>query len=237
LALTEKEFTWVLVAAIAVICLTGVLVFWISRKYPSRRTKADPIFKAFFVWILLVLGYGLIVLLGLRTQEDARSDVKWLILALVVLVLFYAIVSYFSGKPIPSYRLWMEYVLVDVKRFWNAEPYAGEGYFPGMIFHKVIDIEKNVRVKQYLAELGTPAEKVDVFYGMAKFGNVFNFLAVRNKYTGEDVMMARPPTLTVALIQKFLGEELVSSFAPILSQYDIQTEGVQQPTQHVEVQR
>ena len=46
-------------------------------------------------------------------------------------------------------------------------------------------------------------------------------------------MLAKPPILTVALIQKFLGEELVSSFSPILGQYNTEAEGIQQPQQRV----
>lgn len=228
MAITTNQYAIVL-GLIAVIG-GAVAAYWISRKYPNKKQKADPIYKAFFVWLLLLLGYGIVVLIGIRQQQDTKGDLKWLVIALIVLVLFYAVVSYFVARPIPSYKLWMQYVLPDVKRYWNAEPYVGQGYFNGMIFHKVVDINNNQKIKQYLTELGKPAEKVDVFYGQAYFGNIFNFLAVRNKYTGEDIMLTRPPILTSVLIQKFLGEELVSSFAPALNQYDTQED---QHTQQV----
>ena len=236
--LTQTQFIIIILSAMLIIVLGSVFIFWISRRYPpSKKSKADPLFKAFYIWIILLLGYGIIVLLGIRNQEDAKSDVKWLIVALVVLLIFYAVVSYFTNRPISSYKLWKEYVLVNVKKYWGAEPYVGHGYFSGMIFHKVIDIERNPQVKLYLQDMGKVADKIDVFYGQAKLGNIFPFLAGVNKYTGEDIILARPPILTTALIQTFLGEELVSSFAPELSKYAVQEEGIAQPKQEVTVQR
>ena len=236
--LTEIQFVYVVLGAMLVIVLGAVTIFWVSRKYPpTKKSKADPLFKAFYVWIILLLGYGVIVLLGIRTQDDAKSDVKWLIIALVVLLIFYGIVSYFTNRPIPSYRLWKEYVLVNVKKYWGAEQYSGSGYFSGMIFHKVIDLERNSQVKMYLQDMGKVADKIDVFYGQAQLGNIFPFLAGVNKYTGEDIILARPPILSLALIQTFLGEELVSSFAPELSKYAVQEEGIAHPQQEVTIQR
>ena len=236
--LTDTQFSLVVLGAMLLIIIGSLGIFWISRRYPpTRKTKADPLFKAFYVWIILLLGYGIIVLLGIRTQADAKSDVKWLIIALVVLIIFYGIVSYFVNRPIPSYKLWKQYVLPNAKKYWGAEPYAGAGYFSGMTFHKVIDLERNPSVKIYLQDSGKVAEKIDVFYGQVFMGNVFPFLAGVNKYTGEDLIMARPPILTTALIQTFLGEELVSSFTPELSKYGIEEEGIARPQQEREVMR
>ena len=234
--ITDLQYAWLILGAMLIVVLGALLIFWVSRKYPpASKSKADPFFKAFYVWILLLLGYGIIVLLGIRTQEDAKSDVKWLIVALISLLVFYAIVSYFTSRPIPSYRLWKEFVLVNVKKYWGAEPYVGAGYFSGMIFHKVIELERNPRVKMYLQDSGKVADKIDVFYGQATLGNIFPFLAGVNKYTGEDLIMARPPILTTALIQTFLGEELVSSFTPELAKYDTQTEPMARPQKEVGV--
>ena len=230
MVLSDTQFSFVVLIAMAIVIFGAVFLFWISRKYPpTKKTKADPLFKAFYVWIILLLGYGIIVLLGIRTQSDARRDIKWLILALIVLMVFYGIVSFFTNRPIPSYKLWKEYVLPNVKKYWGAEPYVGAGYFSGMIFHKVIDLEKNSRVKLQLADMGKVAEKIYVFYGQAYLGNIFPFLAGVNKYTGEDIILARPPILTTALIQTFLGEELVSSFTPELSKYATSEEDIAQP--------
>lgn len=235
--LTDTQFSLIVLGAMLIIAVGAFSIFWVSRKYPPlKKNKADPLFKAFYVWIVLLLGYGVIVLLGIREQTDAKSDVKWLIVALVVLILFYGLVSFFINRPIPSHRLWKEYVLVNVKRYWGAEPYVGAGYFTGMIFHKVIDLEKNASLKMNLAEMGKIAEKIDVFYGYAHMGNIFPFLAGVNKYTGEDIIMARPPILTASLIQTFLGEELVSSFSPELSKYAGQEEGIASPRQEMAVQ-
>lgn len=236
--LTDAQLAWVVLGAMLIVVLGAITVFWISRKYPpTRKTKAVPLYWAFVIWIMLLLGYGLIFLFGWRGQTEAKSDVKWLIIALIVLILFFAITSFFTNRPIPSFRLWREYVLVNVKKYWGAEPYVGSGYFTGMIFHKVIDLERSPTVKMYLADMGKVADKIDVFYGQAQLGNVFPFLAGVNKFTGEDLIMARPPILTTALIQTFLGEELVSSFTPELAKYTTQEEGIQQPQQQVEVRR
>ena len=61
---------------------------------------------------------------------------------------------------------------------------------------------------------------MEVFYGQAFFANMFPFLAVRDKYTGEDLMLVKPPVLTIALMQRFLGEQVVSSFQSALDLYD-----------------
>ena len=236
--LTQMQFIIVILSAMLIIVMSAVIIFWISRRYPpTKKSKADPMFKAFYVWIILLLGYGIIVLLGIRTQNDAKSDVKWLIVALVVLLMFYALVSFFTNRPISSYKLWKEYVLVNVKKYWGAEQYVGAGYFSGMIFHKVIDLERSPDIKMYLADMGKVADKIDVFYGQAMLGNVFPFLAGVNKFTGEDILLARQPILSLALIQTFLGEELVSSFTPELAKYATQEEGIQKPQQETQVKR
>ena len=236
--LTDMQFSLIILGAMLIIALAGVMLYWISKKYPAtRKTKADPLFRAFYLWIVILLAYGVIVLLGIREHEDTVKDVKWLIMVLFVLILFYGIVSYYVNKPIPSYRLWQEYVLPNVKKYWGAEPYVGAGYFTGMIFHKVIDIEKSPQIKLHLADMGKVTDKLDVFYGQAFMGNVFPFLAGVNKYTGEDLILARPPILTTALIQIFLGEELVSSFTPELSKYGEQEEGIAQPQKEVGIVR
>src|SRR3990167_3539027 len=188
MALTEQQLVWAVLGGMAVIVVGAITIFWVSRKYPpTRKTKAVPLYWAFVIWILLLLGYGIIILLGIRNQSDAKSDVKWLILALFVLMLFFGLVSFFVSRPIPSYTLWKKYVLVYVKKYWGAEPYAGAGYFTGMIFHKVIDLENNSKLKIYLNEVGKVSDKIDIFYGQAILGNLFPFLAGVNKYTGEDI--------------------------------------------------
>lgn len=235
--LTDTQFMLIVLAGLLIICIAGIGVYYISKKYPSKKGKLDPIFKAFYVWFLLVIGYVIIFLIGLRDRNEARGDLKWLIIALVVLVLFYAMVSLFVNRPIPSYKLWREYVLPDVKKFWNAEPYVGSAYVTGMLMHKVLEIGRVPEVEKTLLEMGSrPSNKVDVFYGQAIFSNVFPFLAVRNKYTGEDIMLVRPPVLTVALVQRFLGEEIVSSFTNVLGAYDTE-ESHNQPQQQVLVER
>jgi len=236
--LTDTQFSLIILGAMLIIAVSALGLFWVSRRYPpTRKSKADPLFKAFYIWIVLLLGYGIIVLLGIRTQENAKADIKWLILSLFVLILFYALVSYFVNKPIPSYRLWKEYVLPNVKQYWGAEPYAGAGYFSGMIFHKVIELERSPMIKLSLQEMGKTADKIDVFYGQAYMGNMFPFLAGVNKYTGEDLLLARPPILTIALMQNFLGEELVSSFTPELSKYGNEEEHIAQPEKRMTVQK
>ena len=54
--LSDAQFTWAIVAVNAIICLTGLGLFWVSRKNPVRKQKPDAIFKAFQVWNLLLLG-------------------------------------------------------------------------------------------------------------------------------------------------------------------------------------
>lgn len=218
--LSDVQFTLVVLAGLLIVCIAGVVIYYISRKYPKKTTKLDPMFKAFYVWFLLLIGYVIIFLLGIRTQDDAKGDLKWLIIALVVLVLFYTIVSFYVNRTIPSYKLWKEYVLPDVKKFWNAEPYAGYGYISGMLMHKVIDVGSNKAVSAYLQDANIKTNKVEVFYGQAFFANMFPFLAVRDKYTGEDLMLVKPPVLTIALMQRFLGEQVVSSFQSALDLYD-----------------
>lgn len=238
MALTEQQLVWAVLGGMAVIVVGAITIFWVSRKYPpTRKTKAVPLYWAFVIWILLLLGYGLIFLFGWRSQADAKADVKWLVISLVVLIVFFAVASYFTARPIPSDRLWKEFVLPDVKRQWGGEPYVGAGYFSGLILSMVIEPRKHEFMRSMIGQQGMSVpEKVEVFYGNSFFGNVFPFMSVRNKYTGERNLLVRPPILTTSLIQRFLGEELVSSFTPELSKYAEQEENISQPRE-IAVQR
>lgn len=234
---TDNQITIIVLVAMGIVAIALVLMFWIGRKYPSKKAKQDPIYKAVTVWLILMLVYGLFFVIGARDREDVKKDLKWMVIAGVILILYYAIASYFINRPIESFKLYEQYVLTDVKKQWNAEPYAGSGYFMGLVLSMVIEPNKNKQVQMMLAESGGVSDKVEVFYGQAMLGNVFPFLSVRNKYTGERLMLAKPPILTTALLHKFLGEEIVSSFAPYINQYDSAPEGIQQPQQVTEVRK
>ena len=100
LELTDTQMVLVVLAGLLIICVAGVTIFYISKKYPGQKTKLDPMFKAFYVWFLLLIGYVVIFLLGIRNRDEAKGDIKWLIIALVVLVLFYTIVSFYINRTI-----------------------------------------------------------------------------------------------------------------------------------------
>lgn len=226
--LTQFQFALILWLVFVVVVIGVIIYFYIARKYPKKEKATNPIFQAVAIWGILFLFYLLFAALGFRTQEEARNDVKWWLLLGIVLILFFTIQAYFYKKPIPSYKLWQHYVLPLVKQYWNAEPYKGKAYCRGMLFHRTIKLGESNELKGYLGKKSEGIDKVDVFLGQAKFANIFMFLMVMNKYTGEDLEAIAQPMLTMDIVKRLLGKEAVSSYEQFSSQYVGNTEQQQQ---------
>ena len=219
MALTETQFTYVLIAIIFSLVLMFVLMFWVSRKYPKKQKKANPMLQGVIVFALFFTLYLIYASLGFRTSEEVKEDTKWIIGAAVVVILFFMIASYLSNKPISAWKLW-GYVLEDANKFWDAEPYVGHGHIHGLIGHKVVTTEQS----PFLMEQGVRDDTVHVFLGELFCATVFKILAVRNKFTGEDLLMWRNPTANI--INELFGEDIISSYKHPLKEYDTQEETI-----------
>ena len=217
--LTQFQFALVLWLVFAVIVIGGIIYFHTSRKYPKKDKQTNPIFQAVAIWGILFLFYLLFAALGFRNQEEVRGDAKWWLLLGILLILFFTIQAYFYKKPIPSYKLWVNYVLPLVKQYWHAEPYKGIAYARGMLFHRTIKLSENAQFSEFLGKKGKDAEIVDVFLGQARFANTFMFLMVMNKFTGEDLEAIAQPMLTMDIVKRLLGKEAVSSYEQFSQQY------------------
>ena len=229
--LSDQQLYWIIAILFAVTVAGIVFAFYISRKYPKRVAKVNPLYQAVYLFALLFALYLVSFLLGLRTRENFQKDFKWILGTGILLVAFFMLVSWLSKRPIKSIVLYNKYIIPDAREYWKAEVYTGAAYALGMLAHKVIDVQKN----KYTSDLGVIEDKVDVFLCQMKAaGNIRKFLSVRNKFTGEDLQMMENPSLEVQ--RELFGEEVISSYQHPLSAYDTQQEttglhGEQNPRQ------
>lgn len=189
-------------------------VFWIKRKYPQKAEKLDPVYKGVFIILIIFLVHVTAVAIGVLTMESIQNNLKYYGAAIIIAIVFYSLVGWFRRHTIPGWKLYKDYVLPEVKRFLQGEPYKGKGYSDPITYHRVLEVSKS----KYLKEQGVEGEKVQVFLGRAYFGNVFKYIAVANKHTGEVVMLHKNPPLSIQ--QELLGKDFVSSFEKPLEEFD-----------------
>ena len=227
------ELTQLQLGIIVAIMWVGVIflilgLYWINRKYPKRKEKLDPIYKGVILVLVIFLVHVTAVAIGVLEQDSIKENLHWYGIAIVVAIAFYAIVSYFSNRIIPSYKLWKYYVMPEINRFWNAKPYVGKGYSMAMSFYQVI--EGNAQAKILRTQgLSDQIDKVQVFMGKVHFANVFEYLAIANKKTGEILRLQANPPLSQK--QELTTRDFMSSY-----QYNFEDYGTQQePEKEIEV--
>lgn len=218
----EQQFTPLQLGVIISIMWIGVVVlilglYYLNKKYPSKKGKLDPIYKGVFLVLLVVLTHLTFVAVGALPQDSIQNNLWAYGFALAAAIGFYAVTSYYSNRVIPSHKLWKDYVLPEIKRFWNAEPYIGKGYGMAMTFYQVIEGNKKQQVMQ---ELGVEedVEKVQVFMGKVYFANIFEYMAVANKKTGEILRLQERPPLSQK--QDLTKRDFMSSEKKQLEEYD-----------------
>jgi len=221
--LSTFQFALIVWLILLTLIIGGIFLFYISRKYRKEKTRSNPILQAAVIFFVLMMIYLAFAAFGFRTQEEVNSDIKYLLLIGLLLVVWFTYASYRSKKTIPPLRMWNNYVLPAVKQYWNAEPYKGSAYVRAWLFHKTIQLggksESEQNMTGFLGEKTEGIELVDVFLGQAKFANVFKFLMVMNKYTGEEITSIPEPTLTLDIVKDLLGKEAVSSLKQPLEEY------------------
>lgn len=198
-----------------VILIIGV--YWISKRYPKKKEKLDPIYKGVFLVLLIFLVHATAVAIGVLSQDTLKENLYLYAIAIVVAIIFYSLVGFFANRTIPSWKLWKNYVLPEIKRFWGAEPYKGKGYGMAMSFYQTIEgTNKSALLAREGIEID--AEKVQVFIGKVIFANIFEYLAVANKKTGEILrLQARPP---LSQKQELTTRDFISSYQHPLEEFD-----------------
>src|SRR3990167_6298929 len=137
--LTTFQLSLIALLFVLIVCSFILLMFWISRAYPKEQKKLDPRYRSGFLVVILFIAWTIPAIFGIMEQETYMKSLKWWAVLFVAAILFYAIVSYWANKSIPSWNLWTEYVLPDVRRFMDADPYIGVAYYPPFLFHMVVN--------------------------------------------------------------------------------------------------
>lgn len=204
-----------------VILIIGL--YWLSKKYPTRKGKIDPVYKGIFLILIVMLAHITVIAVGALPQDSLENNLYLYGIAIVVAIIFYSIVSFYQKRVIPSYKLWKNYVLPEIKRFWNAEPYKGIGYGKAMTFYQVI--EGTQKTKYLTEEQAQEAEKVQVFMGKVFFATIFEYIAVANKKTGEILRLQEKPPLSQK--QELTTREFISSQKQPLEEYGTKEEEIE----------
>ena len=200
--------------------LLGVL--WLRRKYP----KAER-FNSFLIAFMLIAGLYLIsmlsVAIGIYTKEDLKKATPYFGGALILFWVLIYVAMYWGRKPIPTERLWNEYVLPTVKWKWNGRVYHGQAYMPSIRFNKVVKTAQHPMLRQYAGI----SDIVEVFFGVFISHTKFVVIQVHNKFTGEDVYGHHNPSYDVVL--SLLGKEALSSYTEAIDEIQEHPQEEKQP--------
>jgi len=190
-------------------------LFWVSRRYPEKKTKSDPLLKAFVIVGGLLLIALIAVGVGYIDKEWLQQNIKWFFIMLVALIAFYMWVAYRVMKPIPFKKRYA-ITLDDAFEIYRARPYIGMSYFPTLLYHNVFEGElpKELMKDKSATLTGT----VDAFLLNLKDFTVFALLVVVNVFSGENVKMVRNPS--VSLVQELLGKEAVSVYKEFRQEFE-----------------
>lgn len=222
--LTSFELGLLFTLVLLILVTAAVFLFWIIRTHPQQKAKLDPIYKGTFLSILLYIVFVITpFIFGIIEKETAKKASFWFIGVTIALVAFYGfIVPFFLNKPIPTIKLWEQYVLPEVRALFGGENYHGDAYRPPFLFSRVIPSTYST----YLQESGIKATLVEVFltqhvYGNRNTGNIFSVLSIRDKMTGEGLERHMNPPLSI--VNELLGREVTRSYKQQLEEYDTQS--------------
>ena len=222
--LTQFEMGLLFIIALLILTTAGVILFWIIRTNPQQKPKLDPIYKGTYLSILLYIAFVITpAVFGFIEPETAKKATIWFVGVTLILVAFYGfIVPFFLNKPIPTEKLWEQYVLPEVRHLFGGENYQGDAYRPPFVFSRVIPSAYST----YLQESGIKATLVEIFltqhvYGNKLTGNTFQVLSIRDKITGEGLERHMNPPLSI--VNELLGREVARSYKQPLEEYDTET--------------
>ena len=203
LQLTTFQLSLLVILVVATFLFFVLGVLWIRRKYPRAER-----FNAYLVSFMLIIGVYIIgmlsVAIGIYTTENLKKVTPYFGIALLVAWLMVFIVLYYKRKPIPTEKLWVNYVMPAVKWRWEGRIYTGRGYGTSIKFTKVIKTTQH----PYLKQVG--ADVVEAFYCMFFSSKKFMALMVHDKFSGHEIFTIENPTYDIVL--STLGREAVSVY-------------------------
>lgn len=224
-SLTQFELGLLFAAALLIAVTAAVIIFWIIRTHPQKRAKLDPIYKGTFISIMLYLAFVITpAVFGFIEPETARKATWYFVAITILLVAFYGfVVPFFLNKPIPTIKLWEQYVLPEVRHLFGGENYQGDAYRHPFLFSRVIPSAYSA----YLEGRGIKSTLVEIFltqhvYGNKSTGNIFQVLSIRDKLTGEGLERHINPPLSI--VNELLGREVARSYNQPLEEYDTEPE-------------
>jgi len=199
-------------------------LYYINKKYPEKERKLDPILKS----VLIVGGFLSIFIIAVATgvieKEWLQQNLKWFIIALILLIAFYTYVAYRLRRPIPFNKRF-RIALSDADEYYKGKPVLDMAHFPTILYHNVFEgklPEKTGRELQIELMTGT----VDVFLLELKSNVVFSLLIVLNVFTGENIKMVYNPSYS--LQEELLGKEAVSVYKEFKEEFEEKEEEQQE---------
>lgn len=210
MALSQFQISLLAILTLLSIGVIIVLLFWISKKYPSKKKGPDPVLKYLIILLVLFMAHLTLVIFGVVEQEQLRESIKYYVISFLAIVGFFIIKKLFLDRPIPTEKLLKQYVIPSAKELYGAERYKGTAAVPTFLFSTVIPSGYN------LYSSGLEREGVDLMevflirlaYGGV--GTVMDVMDIRNKFTGEGLQHMRNPDLS--MIHQWMGREVMRSY-------------------------
>lgn len=204
--LTSFQWALVFVLIFFILVVALIFVFWISRKYPAKKSStADPFIRVVVIVGLLILIHIGLIAFGILSKESLEKNIKWYLIGGVALLLFYLIYAFFRKRSIQTEKLFRQYVVPEAKALFGGELYVGPSYLDGFLWSMVIPAQ----LSEYMREVGIFNEKVECFFFQLKHSNPFSVFAIRDKFTGEGLRLHKNPP--VSLLNSYLGKEVTKS--------------------------
>ena len=201
--LTTFQLSIVILVAVAVFLFFVLGILWIRRKYPRAER-----FNAYLIAFMLIIGVYIIAMLavaiGIYATEDLKKATPYFGIALLVAWLMVFMVMYYKKMPIPTEKLWRDYVLPAVERQWQGRIYKGTAYMPSWRFSKVIKTSLHPSLRT------AGADVVEVFYGVFMSSIKFTAIQVHDKFTGHEIFTILNPTYDIVI--DLLGREALSVY-------------------------
>lgn len=197
-------------------------IIYLNKKYPDPKKKTDPIFKSFIIVGTILSLFVLIELLGGLERGWVQKHLIFFIIALILLFAFYTFVAYYGKRAWPFEKLYNK-ALKDIRIYYNARPYKGMAYFPGLLFHTTVES------RETLATFGVPEKltsAVDAMWIRVKGSIITTVLIILNIYNGHNVKMVLAPP--ISMIQKIMSQEPINVYEAALKEFEEGGEEVKQ---------
>lgn len=209
--LTIILFTFPLALAIIILGL-----YYISRKYPEKRYKTDPLLKSVAIVGIFLVIFIVAVGIGVIDKEWLQGHLWLFAVALIMLIAAYTWIAYKIKRHIPFEKRY-KIALDDANTYYQARPYVGMGYFPTIGYHNVFEGGLPSKLSKELVVEPLTAT-VDVFLLTLKSHVIFRLLIVLNTLTGDNIKMVYEPSY--ALQEELLGKQAVSLYKEFKAEFE-----------------